>query len=191
MPSCAIAIELSFLWHHWLPAHLAVGILGPSGETARQFQLASVFRRLRLCYVASVVPCVTGLCSTSVIFLHRSGPYRPYSTRLLSWTGLIPASLPFYFLRPEEVCRMFLSIFLLSFGSGLFSHAVPSDFYREGIGPSLCHRRISVGSIASKRIALENQSFGDSSRALASSYLNSGRRLSVGRLGSEPPCPGT
>lgn len=49
---------------------------------------------------------------------------------------------------------MFLSIFLLSFGSAFF--AILSDFYRDSIKPSSRDYSSSIGSIFSKRLGLKN-----------------------------------
>lgn len=78
------------------------------------------------------------------------------SARVLSQIGLIPASLHFYFLRPEEVQEMFSSIFLLTFGSAFCSRPSPLDFYMEHIRPSSRDRGSSVGFVALKHIGLKN-----------------------------------
>lgn len=158
-PSRAVAIELPFLRHHRSLAHLAVGILGPSGETAGQFQLLSVSFSLCLCCIVCVHRPV---CHRALLRLGAlSAPFwatsaAGVSAHVLSRIGLSLASLHFCFWRPEEVHKIFSSIFLLTFDSTFFSRAIPLDFSLESIRPSSRDRGGSVGSAASKRIGLEN-----------------------------------
>ena len=104
---------------------------------AGQVQLVSVLCHLCLCSVVCVHPLLChralfrlGALSASFWAVAAAG----VSTRLLSRIGLIPASLQFCFWRPEEVHKMFSSIFLLTFGSIFFSWAM--DFSMKCIGPS-------------------------------------------------------